>query len=112
VAKDTQSTLTEGPKHAPVTTTESPAEAATVQRQAAANAGYPADVFETPKAADGPPPSHEESLGALQGAPKPLADEYARTGKTPTGPERDALVKRAERIGTNATPEQQPPANP
>lgn len=52
----------------------------------------------------GPPPTHEETLGALPGAPKPLADAYAKTGKTPTGAARDKLAANPK-SGTRAAAE-------
>jgi hypothetical protein len=76
--------------------------AAAQQRAAFSPAAQPEPfAFVAPKAADGPPPAHEETLGAIQGAPKPLADHYAETGRTPAGPERDRLVEQANRTATN-----------
>jgi hypothetical protein len=54
---------------------------------APAAAGNPPPAYDPnyagPQPNPGPPPTHDESLGAIQGAPREVAEEYARTGKTP-----------------------------
>lgn len=47
------------------------------------------DVIETSKGNEDGPPSHEETLGALAGAPEEIAQAYAETGVTPEGEWRD-----------------------
>jgi hypothetical protein len=48
------------------------------------------DVIETPKGNEDGPPSHEETLGAIAGAPEEVAKEYSETGVTPPSAWRDA----------------------
>lgn len=50
---------------------------------ARASGGEYEPVAGAPVPPDYRPPSHEETLGALPGVPKDVAEEYSRTGRTP-----------------------------
>ncbi len=62
------------------------------------------EVMQGPRGKEDGPPSHEETLGALAGAPEEVAQEYAETGTTPDGEWRK---RQTEATDTGVDPEKQ-----